>query len=405
VLSQILWFALARWYLSNSRIFKDFIMSGFTKLKAVWPVMALCAGVILSGCSKDDQPVANADAALPAATANANAPLKIAFVYSGPVGDGGWTYSHDEGRKQIEAEFGDRVKTTYVENVADGAEAEKTFRQLAKDGNRLIFGTSFGYMDAMLKVAHEFPNVKFEHATGVKTAENLATYEARTYEGAYMAGIIAGKTTKSDKIGFVASVPIPEVIRNINAFTLGAQSVNPKVTTRVEWVNKWFDPDKERASAQHLVDQGVDIMIQNTDSPAVLKLAQERGVWAFGWDSDMTQFGQKAHLGSAVIDWGPYYKQEVQRVFDNQWQAGASWWGVHQSAVKISSPSPALPSDVLLFLGERIMTMKAAKLKPFQGPLLDQSEHEVVAAGTDVSDPDLKTMHYFVKGVIGSIPM
>jgi len=203
----------------------------------------------------------------------------------------------------------------------------------------------------------------------------------------------------------VASVPIPEVIRNINAFTLGAQSVNTKITTRVEWVNKWFDPDKERSSALSLINDGVDIMIQNTDSPAVLKVAQEKGVMAFGWDSDMTQYGAKAHLGSAVIDWGPYYKQEVQRVFDNHWQSDASWWGVKQGAIKISSPNPTMPQDVLLFLGERMMTMKAAKMKPFQGPLMDQADREVVAAGVEVSDQDLKTMHYLVKGVIGTIPL
>ena len=373
------------------------------KLKAFWPLAALCAAIALNACTKNDEAIANAGAT--AAPSAASGPLKVAFVYLGPVGDGGWTFAHDEGRKQVEAEFGDRVKTTFVESVGDGPEAEKVFRQLAADGNRIIFGTTYGYMDAMLKVAHDYPNVKFEHATGTKTADNLATYEARTYEGAYMAGIIAGKMTKTNKLGFVASVPIPEVIRNINAFTLGAQSVNTKITTRVEWVNKWFDPDKERASALSLINDGVDIMIQNTDSPAVLKAAQENGVMAFGWDSDMTRYGAKAHLGSAVIDWGPYYKQEVQRVLANQWQAGASWWGVKQGAIKISSPNPALPQDVLLFLGERMMTMKAAKMKPFQGPLTDQADREVVAAGTEVSDQDLKTMHYLVKGVIGSIPL
>ena len=378
-------------------------MLQISKLKALWSLAALCAAIALNACTKNDEAIANASAA--AAPSAAGGPLKVAFVYLGPVGDGGWTFAHDEGRKQVEAEFGDRVKTTFVEGVGDGPEAEKIFRQLAADGNRIIFGTSYGYMDAMLKVAHDYPNVKFEHATGTKTAGNLATYEARTYEGAYMAGIIAGKMTKTNKLGFVASVPIPEVIRNINAFTLGAQSVNTKITTRVEWVNKWFDPDKERSSALSLINDGVDIMIQNTDSPAVLKVAQEKGVMAFGWDSDMTQYGAKAHLGSAVIDWGPYYKQEVQRVFDNHWQSDASWWGVKQGAIKISSPNPTMPQDVLLFLGERMMTMKAAKMKPFQGPLMDQADREVVAAGVEVSDQDLKTMHYLVKGVIGTIPL
>jgi basic membrane protein A len=375
---------------------------GISKPKLAWTIIAICGAVMLGACSKNDELVTAARANVPA---TADGPLKVAFVYVGPVGDGGWTFAHDEGRKQVDAQFGDRVKTTFIENVSEGPEAEKTFRQLAEDGNTLIFGTTYGYSEAMLKVAHDYPKVKFEHATGGKTADNLSTYEARTYEGAYLAGIIAGKMTKTNKLGFVASVPIPEVIRNINAFTLGAQSVNTKITTRVEWVNKWFDPDKERASALQLIEAGVDIMIQNTDSPAVLKTAQEKGVMAFGWDSDMTQYGAKAHLGSAVIDWGPYYTQEVQRVLDSHWQSGTSWWGVKKGAIKISSPSPILPQDVLLFLGERIMTMKAEKMKPFQGPLADQSGREVIAAGTEASDHDLKDMHFLVKGVIGSIPM
>ena len=212
-------------------------------------------------------------AAAPAAAAPASGPLKVAFVYVGPVGDGGWTFAHDQGRKAVEAAFGDKVQTTFVEKVPESSDAERVFRDLASQGNKLIFGTTFGYMEPMLKVAKDFPDVKFEHATGYKTAPNMAVYETKTFEGAYLAGVLAGKTTKTNKLGVVASFPIPEVIRNINAFTLGAQSVNPAVTTRAVWVSSWFDPAKERDAAMTMIGQGVDVLIQNTDSPATLQAA------------------------------------------------------------------------------------------------------------------------------------
>jgi len=260
--------------------------------RASLTMLATLAAATLIGCGKKEEPAAAAPAAAPAAAAPAADPLKVAFVYIGPVGDAGWTFAHDKGRKAVEEKFGDKVKTTFVENIPESAaDAERVFRQLATDGNKLIFGTTFGYMEAMLKVAKEFPDVKFEHATGFKTADNLAQYDVRTYEGAYLAGVVAGKMSKSGKLGVVASVPIPEVIRNIDSFTLGARSVNPKATTAVVWVNKWFDPGKEREAATTLIGQGVDVLMQNTDSAAVVQTAQEKGVYAFGWDSDMTSFG------------------------------------------------------------------------------------------------------------------
>ncbi len=231
-------------------------------------------------------------------------PLKAALVYVGPVGDAGWTFAHDQGRKALEAEFGDKIKTTFVEKVPEGADAERVIRDLAAQGNKIIFATSFGFMEPMLKVAAEFPDVKFEHATGYKTAPNMRIYDAKFYEDAYMAGVIAGKMTKTNTLGFVGSFPIPEVLRNINAFTLGAQSVNPKVKTKVVWVNTWFDPPKESDAAQSLINGGADVLLQNTDSTAVLQTAEKNGKYAFGWDSDMSALAPKAHLASCVVDWG-----------------------------------------------------------------------------------------------------
>lgn len=330
--------------------------------------------------------------------------LKVAFVYVGPVGEAGWTYAHDQARQVLQLQFGDEIVTSFVENVPEGADSEKVFRELAKKGNKLIFGTTFGYMESMLKVAKDFPNVKFEHATGFKTSENVATYEVRTYEGAYLAGILAGKMSLTNKLGFVASVPIPEVIRNINAFTLGAQSVNRNATTNVVWVNKWFDPAKEREAALNLIGQGVDVLIQNTDSYAVIQAAQEKGVMAFGWDSDMTRFGAKAHLGSVAIDWAPYYKSRVEEVLAGRWKTGTVWLGVKKGAIKIASPNPKLPHELILFLGEKSMAMRLGQLKVFQGPFKDQSGMELVAEGASLDDKALKMMNYYVKGIQGSIP-
>ncbi len=379
-------------------------MFAFLKHRTRMPMLALASSFALLGCSQKEEPkpVVSAPAAI---TAPAPAtPLKVAFVYVGPVGDGGWSYAHDLGRKAAEAEYGDKLKTTFVESVPEGADAERVFRDLATQGNELIFGTSFGYMEPMLKVAKEFPNVKFEHATGYKTAPNLGIYETRTYEGAYLAGIVAGKMTKTNKLGVVGSIPIPEVIRNVNAFTLGAQSVNPKVSTRVVWINKWFDPGKEREGALALIGQGVDVLIQNTDSPATLQAANEKGVFAFGWDSDMSSYGPKAHLGSAAIDWAPYYKKVIGDALAGNWKPGDIWWGVKEDSIKIASPSALLPADVKTLLDEKTAMIKEDKLHPFQGPFSDQAGKEIVAAGKTLEGKELKGMNFYVKGVEGTIP-
>jgi simple sugar transport system substrate-binding protein len=336
--------------------------------------------------------------------AHAADPLKAGFVYIGPTGDHGWTYSHDQGRKKMEAESGGKVTTSFVENVPETADAERVFRDMAQKGHKVIFGTSCGYMNQMVKVAKAFPNTTFMHATGYKTAKNLGVYDVRTYEGSYMLGVVAGKMSKNNKIGYVGSIPIPEVIRNINAFTIGARSVNPNITTKVIWVNSWFDPGKEREAALAHIAQGADVLMQNTDSPAVVQTAQEKGVLAFGWDSDMSKFGGKAHLAASILNWDVIYKKVVADVQAGTWKSGDIWWGVKEGAVDIDNFGADVPADVKKLAEERRDAIKAGKLHPFTGPLKDQSGKELLAAGKSYSDAELKKMNFYVEGVEGSIP-
>ena len=366
------------------------------------------ASAALIGCGKKEEAAAPAAAPAPAPAAAAApapaAPLNIAFAYVGPVGDGGWSFAHDNGRKALEKEFGDKVKTTFVESVPESADAERVFRDLVGQGNKLIFGTTFGYMEPMLKVAADSKEIKFEHATGYKTAENLRTYDSRTYEGAYMAGIIAGSMTKSNTLGVVGSVPIPEVLRNINSFTLGAQSVNPKITTKVVWVNEWFSPPKETEAATALINGGADVLFQNTDSPAVLKTAQEKGKRAFGWDSDMTAYGPKAHLASAVINWGPYYIKATKDALEGKWATGASWWGVKEGAIDIVSIADDVPADIKTKVETVKAGLKDGSFSIWKGPIVGQDGKELVAAGAVADDKFLSGVNFYVKGVEGKVP-
>ena len=356
----------------------------------------------LAGCGgKKEEP----KAAAPAVAAPAKVePLKVAFAYVGPVGDGGWTFAHDNARKAVEKEFGDKVVTSFVEKVPESADAERVFRDLASQGNKVIFGTTFGYMEPMLKIAPDFKDIKFEHATGYKTAENMRTYDSRTYEGAYMAGVIAGKMTQTNTLGVVGSIPIPEVIRNINSFTLGAQSVNPKVKTKVVWVNEWFNPPKETEAATALINGGADVLMQNTDSPAVLKTAQEKGKRAFGWDSDMTAYGPKAHLGSAVINWAPYYIKATKDVLEGKWATGSSWWGVKEGAIDMVSIAEDVPADIKAKIDEIKTGLKAGTFHPWAGPIVDQAGKELVAKGATADDKFLSGVNFYVKGVEGKVP-
>lgn len=339
-----------------------------------------------------------------AAPARAAEPLKIGFIYVGPVGDAGWTYAHDQGRLAMEKELGDKVKVTYVESVPEGADSERVIRKLAADGNKLIFTTSFGYMNPTAKVAKAFPDVKFLHATGFTMGKNLGTYETRLYEGAYLNGVLAGKMTKSKQLGVVASFPIPEVIRNINAFTLGAQSVNPGIKTKVIWVNSWYDPAKERQAAETLVAQGVDVMNQNTDSPATLQVAQEKGVYAFGWDSDMLKFAPKAQLTAATNSWGGYYTEAAKAVLAGTWKPTEVHGGMKEGMIKMSPLNPVVPADAAKAFEEKKAALTAGTFNPFMGPIKDQSGAVKYAAGVAVPLKDLLSMNFYVQGVDGAIP-
>jgi len=367
----------------------------------------VAATAALVGCGKKEEAAAPAASAAPAAaSAPAKAePLKVAFAYVGPVGDGGWTFAHDNARKALEKEFGDKIVTTFVEKVPESADAERVFRDLIGQGNKLIFGTTFGYMEAMLKVAPEAKDVKFEHATGYKSAENLRVYDSRTYEGAYMAGVIAGGMTKTNTLGVVGSIPIPEVIRNINSFTLGAQSVNPKIKTKVVWVNEWFNPPKETEAATSLINGGADVLMQNTDSPAVLKTAQEKGKRAFGWDSDMTAYGPKAHLASSVINWGPYYIKATKDALDGKWATGPkSWWGVKEGAIDIVSIADDVPAEIKAKVDAVKAGLKDGSFAIWKGPIADNTGKEVLAKDAVADDEFLGGIKFYVKGVEGKVP-
>ncbi|MBP8133957.1 MAG: BMP family ABC transporter substrate-binding protein [Zoogloea sp.] len=338
------------------------------------------------------------------APAMAAEPLKIGFVYVGPVGDAGWTYAHDQGRLALEAALGNKIKTTYVENVPEGADAERVIRKLATEGNKLIFTTSFGYMNPTAKVAKDFPGVVFEHATGYKTGKNLGIYETRFYEGAYLLGVVAGKMTKTNTLGVVGSFPIPEVVRNINAFTLGAQSVNPAVKTKVIWVNSWYDPAKERQAAETLIAQKADVLSQNTDSPAALQAAQEKGVYAFGWDSDMVKFAPKAHLTANINEWGGYYTDTAKAVLAGTWKPREVRGGLAEGMVRMAPLNPVVPADAAALFNEKKKLIAEGKFHPFQGPLKDQSGAIKVAAGAVMPLKELLSLNYYVQGVEGSVP-
>ncbi|WLE00916.1 BMP family ABC transporter substrate-binding protein (plasmid) [Agrobacterium leguminum] len=340
-------------------------------------------------------------AALPA---QAQEPLKVAFVYAGPVSDAGYTYAHDQGRLAMEKNLGAKVKSSYVENVPAGADAERVIRKLAADGNKLIFTTSFGFMNPTERVAKAFPNVVFEHATGVKLAKNLGVYESRQYEGTYLQGVLAAKMTKTGVIGFVGSFPVPEVIRNINAYTLGAQSVNPKIKTKVIWVSTWYDPAKERQAAETLIAQGADVLTQNTNSPATLQVAQEKGKYAFGCDADMSKFAPKAHLTASINNWGDFYTKTAQAVMAGTWKSEEVHWGMAEGMVKMAPLNAAVPPDAAKLFEEKKAAMVSGKIKPFQGPLKDQSGAVKVAAGSDLPLASLKGMNWYVQGVEGTIP-
>jgi basic membrane protein A len=338
--------------------------------------------------------------------------VKVGFVYLTTPGDHGWTYAHEIGRQQVEKHFGDKVETTYVENVPEGPDSARVIRELAKKGNDIIFTTSFGYMDHTLKVAKEFPNIKFEHITGYKRSPNMATGNIRFYEGRYVQGVVAGMMTKSNKIGYIASFPIPEVIQGINAFGLGLRSVNPKAEVSVIWVNSWYDPVKEADAAKVHIAEGADILAQHTDSPAMLQTAEKAGVHGFGQSSDMKAFAPKAQLFSSVNNWGPYYIEKVQQLMDGKWNtgegpdhwAGNVWAGMAQDYL-VLSPFENMPADVAAAAAKAAADIKSGQNKIFTGPIKDNTGKERVPAGKTLNDGELfTTLDYYVDGVKGKIP-
>ena len=337
--------------------------------------------------------------------ARASEPIKVAFIYVDPVGDTGWSYQHDMARREVERVLGSQVKTTYVESVPATADAERVIRQLAVAGNQLIFTTSFGYMEPTLRVAKLFPKVSFEHATGYKTAANVVTYQTRFYEGAYLLGVLAGKTTKSNTLGFVGSFPIPEVIRNIDAFALGARSVNPKAVVKVIWVDTWYDPGKERQAAEALIAQGADVLSQNTDSPAVVQVAEQRGVHAFGWDSDMSKYGPHAQLTANTENWAGYYIDEIRKVMAGTWTGGRQIaYGLKEKMVVLMPLNKSVPADVARVFEEKKRDIIDGTLKPFAGPLRDSTGVVRVAAGSALSDAQLMAINWYVDGVDAPVP-
>lgn len=325
--------------------------------------------------------------------------LKAGWVYVGPIGDHGWTYRHDVGRREVEAALGDRVETTYVESVQEGPDAERVIRQLAASGHGIVFATSFGFMNSVIRVAQQFPDVKFEHATGYKTAENVAVYNARFHEGRTVIGTIAGHMTKSGIVGYIGSFPIPEVVMGINAFTLALRRVRPDAQVRVVWVDSWYDPGKEADAAKALIDQGADILSQHTDSPAAVQVAEERGVWAFGQASDMSRFAPKAHLTSIIDNWGPYYVERCRAVLDGTWQSHSIWWGLKEGMVQIGPYNPALPETVVAE-AERVREgIVEGTVHPFAGPIRDQKGELRVPEGQVLSDEEIHKMDWYVEGV------
>jgi simple sugar transport system substrate-binding protein len=337
------------------------------------------------------------------AASGAAAKTKACWIYIGPVGDHGWSYQHDQGRQAVEKEFGDQVETVYVESVPEGPDAERAIERLARDSCQIIFTTSFGYMEPTIKVAKKFPDVKFEHATGYKTADNVTTYNAKFHEGRYVIGQIAAKMSKTGTAGYIVSFPIPEVVSGINSFMLGAQSINPDFKVKIIWVNTWYDPGKEADAAKVLFSQGADIIVQHTDSTAPLLVAEEQGKKGFGQASDMIKFAPNAQLTAIVDNWAPYYIRRVKAVADGSWKSQSSWDGMKEGTVQLS-PFTNMPEDVAKMAQETADKIKSGELHPFTGPITRQDGSVVGEPGKPLSDQDILSMNWYVKGIDDKLP-
>src|SRR5256714_10120743 len=336
--------------------------------------------------------------------ASAQEKLKIGFIYVGPVGDMGWTYQHEVGRRAIQEQFKDKIDTSYLENVNEGPDAERSIEQLVRSGHKLIYTTSFGFMDATAKVAKKYPNLMFEHATGYKRDKNLATYSGRFYEGRYIQGVIAAKMSKSGILGYIASFPIPEVVSGINAMMLGAQSVRPEMKVKIIWVNTWYDPGKEAAAARALADQGADVLTQHTDSAAATQFANERGIFSFGQDSDMIKFGPKSQLTAIVNNWTPYYVDRIKLALDGKWATGEFWGGLSTKLVQMA-PYTNMPEDVKKLAADAEAAITSGKLHPFKCPVLAQDGKPVECKGGDhLDDGQILGMNFYIKGIDDKLP-
>jgi len=361
-------------------------------------VFMLVFVVALVGCG-GEKPKAQEDKKEPAAKEK----LKVAFIYVGPVGDGGWSYAHDQGRKYLEQQMPD-VETSYIESVPEGADSERVLTELVEKGNKIIFATSFGYMDSVIKVAQKYPDVKFLHCSGYKTAENVGTYFGRMYQARYLTGIIAGKTTKSNTIGYVAAFPIPEVIRGINAFTLGVRSVNPNAKVKVVWTNTWYDPAAEKEAAKSLLEAGADVITQHQDTPGPQQAAEEKGKFSIGYNSDMSKMAPKAVMTSAVWNWGPYYVETVKAIKEGTWKSSQYWGPMSDKIVDLAPYGPMVPEDVKKLVEAKKQEILEGKFDVFTGPIKDQTGKERVAAGQKMTDAEMLSFDWFVEGVDGTIP-
>lgn len=329
--------------------------------------------------------------------------IKAGFIYVGPVGDAGWTYAHDQGRQEME-KLPYVQPSTFIETVPEGAESVRVINGLVRKGHNLIFTTSFGYMDATIDVAKHNKDLVFMHCSGFKTAENVGTYFGRMYEPRYLSGIVAGKMTKKNIIGYVAAFPIPEVIRGINAFTLGVQSVNPQAEVKVVWTQTWFDPGVERDAADSLLDVGADVLTMHQDAPATLQAAEARGAYVIGYNSDMRSFAPNAFLTAPIWNWGALYTKVAEQVYNGTWKSEQIWWGMKENLVHLADFSAKVPADVRALVATKTAAIKAGTFHPFAGPIKDQNGLEVVAAGQIPQDGELLGMNYFVQGVQGTIP-
>jgi len=352
-------------------------------------LLALAAGLLLAGS---------------VSVASADDKLKVGFIYLGPIGDLGWTYQHELARQAMVKEFGDKIETTYLENVPEGPDAERAIEQLVRAGNKLIFTTSFGYMDPTLKVAKKYPNVHFEHATGYKRDKNMSTYSSKWYQGRYIQGLIAAKMSKSGVLGYIGSFPIPEVVSGINATMIAAQTINPNIKVKIIWANTWFDPGKEADAAKALIDQGADVIMQHTDSPAAMQIASERGKLAFGQDSEMIKFGPKTQLTSILDTWGPYYIERVKAELNGTWKSEDTWGGL-DSHMFAMAPYTNMPDDVKKMAEDAQAAITAGTLHPFKCPVIGQDGKEIECkGGANLDAGQILGMNFYVKGIDDKLP-